>query len=308
MRCTVIGSVESSRAAVRALAGMPGAHLAVVVTLPPALAARHSDFVDLAPDAASAGAELLHAADVNAPELVSALTRLELDYLFVIGWSQLCRAPLLAAARGGAIGYHPTPLPRLRGRAAIPWTILLDEKITGGTLFWIDEGIDSGPILAQRFVHVVPGETATGLYALHLHLLAELLSEAVPLLANGEPPRRPQDERCATWAAKRRPADGRIDWMRPAVEVDRLIRAVTRPYPGAFNDVRGRRLILWQATAWHEAAGRHAALPGQVVARTADGFATRCGDGHDLWISDFAWADGDVARPPPLHAVLGETP
>ena len=234
------------------------------------------------------------------------LVCLELDYLFVIGWSQLCGAPLLATGQRGVIGYHPTPLPRLRGRAAIPWTILLDEKITGGTLFWIDEGIDSGPILAQRFVHVVPGETATGLYALHTRLIDELLREAVPLLAGEAPPRRPQDERCATWAAKRRPADGRIDWSLPAIEVHRLIRAITRPYPGAFSTCRGRRMILWQATPWHQ-GDRHTALPGQVIAGAADGFAIRCGDGRDLWITDFAWPDGDTSGPPRLHAVLGET-
>jgi methionyl-tRNA formyltransferase len=306
MRCAVIGSVESSRAAVRALASVPGVALVAVVTLPPALAARHSDFVDLAPDAAAAGARLLHAADANAPELVATLADLDLDYLFVIGWSQLCRAPLLGAARRGVIGYHPTPLPRLRGRAAIPWTILLDEKITAGTLFWIDAGTDTGPILRQRFFHIVPGETAAGLYALHLRIIDELLREAAPLLAGPAPPRQPQDERCATWAAKRRPEDGQIDWGRPAAEVHRLVRAVGRPYPGAFTSWRGRRLILWRAAPWAEGGGeRHVALPGQVVARDGVGFAIRCGDGRDLWSSEFAWVDGPADGPPPLHGTLG---
>ena len=66
-------------------------------------------------------------------------------------------------------------------------------------------------------------------------------------------------------------------------------------------------MILWQASPWHQGGERHAALPGQVIARTANGFAVRCGDGRDLWIADFAWPDGDAAGPPPLHAVLGQT-
>src|SRR3546814_4028654 len=97
----------------------------------------------------------------------------------------------------------PAPLPRLRGRGVIPWTILADEPITAGTLFWIDDGVDSGPILEQAFFHVAPDETAASLYARHMRALGEMMTRALAALATGSPPRLEQDERYASWAAKR---------------------------------------------------------------------------------------------------------
>jgi methionyl-tRNA formyltransferase len=305
MRVAVIGSVESTRACLGTLLAAPSVEIAAVVTLPPALAHRHSDFVDLSDDAAACRAKLFRVPDSNAPDVVAALTALDLQYLFVIGWSQLVKAPLMTAAKGGVIGYHPAPLPRMRGRAAIPWTILLDEKITGSTLFWIDDGIDSGPILAQHFYHIAPDETAETLYTRHMFALKELMEEAIAALRSGTPPRRPQDERYVTWTARRRPDDGRIDWSQPMAEVWRLVRAVGKPYPGAFTEIKGEKLIVWRARPCSAGGARIAAMPGQIVIRDGAGFAVRCGDGLDLWIDESAWVDGTCGRPPVLHAVLG---
>src|SRR3546814_17829006 len=77
-----------------------------------------------------------------------------------MGWSQICGPAFRALFPDRAIGYHPAALPRLRGRAAIPWTILQQEPITAGTLFWIDAGTDTGDIADQQFFHVAPDETA----------------------------------------------------------------------------------------------------------------------------------------------------
>ncbi|MGH8542186.1 MAG: methionyl-tRNA formyltransferase [Gammaproteobacteria bacterium] len=305
MRCIVIGSVESTRVCLRALAASRGVEVAAVVTLPAELAHRHSDYVNLTSDAAGCGARLLRAGDGNAPEVVAASAAFDPDYLFVVGWSQIVRAPLRATARCGAIGFHPAPLPRFRGRAAIPWTILLDEKITGSTLFWLDEGVDTGPILTQRLLHVALDETATSLYARHMQALEDVLAEVLPRLTTGNAPQHSQDERYATCCAKRVPADGLIDWQQPAEMVWRLIRAVTRPYPGAFTrDTAGRQIILWTAEPWPEGY-RHMALPGQVVARFDDSFAVRCGDGRDLRITEFTDAQGEPCPAPRLHARLG---
>src|SRR5262249_4096319 len=147
--------------------------------------------------------------------------------VFVIGWSQICKPAFLEAAGGQVVGYHPAPLPQMRGRAALPWTILLGQRITASTLFWLDEGVDSGPILAQKFLHVAPDETATTLYARHLEAIEQIVREALPAIAGGAPPRLVQDERFASWTTKRTPEDGRIDWQLPAADVWRLIRAVT---------------------------------------------------------------------------------
>lgn len=301
MRAIIVGAVESTRVALEAVAGAKGWTVPAVVTLPPALASRHSDFVDLGGLAAEAGARMIHAANSNAPEVVDAVAAHAPDFVFVIGWSQICGPAFRTAARDRVIGYHPAPLPRLRGRGVLPWTILLDEKITAGSLFWLDEGVDSGPLLAQTFFHVAPDETAASLYARHLEVLRAMLSDSLAALRDGREARQVQDERFATWAAKRTPADGLIDWSRPASDIWRLTRAVGRPYPGAFTRWRDERLVIWSAEPWAGAAS-HVAMPGQVIACADGTFVVRCGDGGALRVTDWETPAG---RPPRLHGRLG---
>lgn len=301
MRAIIVGAVDSTQVALRTIAAASGWQVAAVVTLPLELAARHSDFVDLAPDAVAAGARVIHATDSNDDAVIAQIEALAPDMVFVIGWSQICKPEFRAAAGGRVIGYHPAPLPRLRGRGVMPWTILLAEPITAGTLFWIDDGVDTGDILAQEYFHVGSEETVTSLYARHMQALAAMLVTALPLLAQPDPPRRVQDERFATWATKRVPADGAIDWRRPADEIARLVRAVGRPYPGASTTARGEPLTVWTA-APASGGGHRAAVAGQVTGRHGDGFDVRCGCGGLLRVSEWSSASG---RPPAMHARLG---
>lgn len=301
MRALVVGAVESTRVALQSLAAADDWSVAAVMTLPHDLAHRHSDFVDLRPDASRAGAGVIEAANCNAPDILDQLAQVDFDYAFVIGWSQICGLAFREAAREKVIGYHPAALPRLRGRAVIPWTILLDEKITASSLFWVDEGVDSGAILAQRFFHLAPDETAGTLYARHMEALGALLDKALPVLAGGTEPRHAQDERFATWAAKRGPADGMIDWTQPARDVLRLIRAVGRPYPGAFTFQNQHRLTVWSADIWPE-AGAHHADPGQIIANGPAGLTVLCGDGQAVRLSDYEMAEDRAIR---LHSRLG---
>lgn len=300
MRAAVIGAVESSRVAIEAIAAADGWTLPLVLSLPPDKARRHSDFVDLAPAASAAGAQFMAVDTINDAGVIAALSRADIDYAFVIGWSQICGKAFRAAVPDCVIGYHPAPLPRLRGRAVIPWTILADEPITGGTLFWIDAGVDSGAILEQRFFHVAPDETATTLYARHMAELRAMMASALAQLASGAPQRLVQDEACATWAARRTASDGRIDWTCPADTIHRLIRAVTRPYPGAMTWSGAATLTIWSAR--HDPGGaRHRAMPGQVVAAADGAFTVMCGDGQTMTVTDWTSAEGRI---PPLHSRL----
>jgi len=281
MKAVVVGAVQSTRVALRTIAAASKWRVAAVITLPSTLAGRHSDYADLREDAAAANAELIEAANANAPEIVSRLAAIAPDAVFVIGWSQICGPEFRAAAKGRVVGFHPAPLPRLRGRAVIPWTILLDEKISGSTLFWIDEGVDSGPVLAQEFFHVAPDETATTLYDRHMAALERILGAVLNSIASGDLAGRPQDERYATYASRRTPKDGLIDWSRPKEQVLRLVRAATRPYPGAWSTWKGRKLVVWSATPW-TCGDRHASTPGRVLAVDGGAIAVACADGAIL--------------------------
>lgn len=300
MRAAIIGAVESTQVALEAVGRAPGWEAALVLTLHADLAARHSDFVDLAPVAARLGARLHTVRNVNDPDALEQLRAAAPDVILVIGWSQICGEGVSACAPGRIIGYHPAALPRLRGRAVIPWTLLNREPITAGSLFWIDEGVDTGAILDQHFFHLAPMETAESLYAKHMRALGVMLDRTLPALAAGQERRDPQDEALATWAARRTAEDGRIDWSARAQDIALLVRAVGRPYPGAFTAAGQDRLVIWSASVVD--GTRHHATTGQVVTRDGGGFAVMCGDGNLLDVTE--WSSG-TGRLPAAHQRLG---
>ncbi|WP_026622534.1 methionyl-tRNA formyltransferase (plasmid) [Ensifer sp. WSM1721] len=299
MRIVFVGAVESSRIALEALIKV-GRAPALVITLPPELAGRHSDFVELGTVARAAGSAVCHTTDVNGPAVLEAMASVEPDVTLVVGWSQVCRQPFRDVARRGAIGFHPAALPRLRGRAVIPWTILRGEEVTGSTLFWLDEGIDSGPILLQRLFAVATDETARSLYGKHTANLAEMVVEAVALVEAGNAPRMEQDHEKASYCARRTAEDGLIDWNASAASVLRLVRAVGAPYPGAFSFYNGGKICI-AAAVQIETAGRFIGLAGQVQAHTEHGFIVLCGDGECIDV--LAWASPTGKRPA-VHSKL----
>jgi len=270
----------------------------IVATLARDLAKRHSDFADLAPLAKEQGVKIARVRNINDRDAIEAIRGAKPDYIFVIGWSQICGPEFMKLAPGKVIGYHPAPLPRMRGRAVLPWTILNDEKITGATLFWMDGGVDTGDILEQRFFHVAPRETARTLYDKHMVALDSLIRGGLDSIVSDSPARVKQDEACATFAARRRPDDGRIDWSRPAKEIDRLVRAVTKPYPGAFADYSGGRLTVWRSRYFAE--HDHHGIRGQVVDISEDAIDVITGEGM-LRIEDW-----EISGETPIrkHAVL----
>ena len=301
MKAILVGAVESTKIALTCLAASPKWDLAAVFTLPPDLSGRHSDFVDLAEDAERAGTRIVRTANINSDAALQAIREMEPDYIFVIGWSQICGEQFRATASKGVVGYHPAPLPRLRGRAVIPWTILLDEPISASSLFLIDEGVDSGPLLGQRYFHLAPDETAATLYAKHMARLEEILPLVLEDIASGSPTLSIQDERCATYAARRRPEDGLIDWAQPASAVWRCVRACGDPYPGAWTSYGDDRIVIEAAVPiplHHHAA----ALAGQIVERGEGGFTVKCGDDQGLLVSRWRTAR---EKPLPNHAILG---
>lgn len=298
MRTALVGAVDSTRIALEALAEAGHPPLALF-TLPPERSARHSDYVDIAPVAARHGVRVVPAPNVNAPEVLDELRRLELDYLMVIGWSQICRPELLGVARRGSIGYHPAALPQNRGRAVIPWTIIQGIESTGSTLFWMDEGVDSGDIIAQEIFAVDPGETAATLYEKHLQAVWRLMRAAVPRLAEGTAPRVPQDHARASYCSRRTADDGLIDWSRPAREVWTLIRAAGEPYPGAFTFAGAERIVVREAA--YVGAAPYTGMQGQVQAVGEEGALVRCGDGEHVLLR-VVQRDGEA--PLPAAAVI----
>jgi len=191
---------------------------------------------------------LLKSKNVNDQVIIDAIKSFELDWLFIIGWSQIALPILLKAPTKGVLGIHPTLLPVGRGRAAIPWAILKNLNETGVTLLKLDDGVDTGPIAIQKTIEIKPGCTAKNLYQEVDIKHVEIIKEAVPLLLSNNLLFQDQnDDEATTWSG-RLPEDGEIDLQGSVYVAERLIRAVTRPYPGAFYfNQRGRKEIIWSA-------------------------------------------------------------
>lgn len=293
MRVALIGSVSSSWHTLRGL-GESGVDIACVLGLDIRHAERVSDFRDLRPLAEKFGVPFRSFDKIAEPGVVELLGEQRPDLLFVVGLSQLVPQSVLDLARSGAIGFHPTPLPKGRGRAPVFWTIYLEQP-AAANLFWLTEQADAGDIVIQKPVEVRPDDYAQDLIDRTNEVLEQAVRELAPAIKSGNLPRTPQDHAQATWYGRRGPEDGRIDWSRPADELYRLIRAASRPYPGAFTSDRGNRLVVWRA-ALHD-RDDHVGTVGQVVrVDAARGALVQCGRGH-LWITEAEDAVGQPIAP-----------
>ena len=183
---------------------------------------------------------------INDIKVKNVLKEFSIDFLFIIGWSQIADNEIINIPHRGTFGIHPTLLPEGRGRAAIPWAILKGLKQTGVTLFKLDEGIDTGPIVDQIRIPIENKETAFTLYEKVNKAHEELISIAYRSIINNKLIIREQDHSKATEWLARRPADGEIFPSMTVEEADKLIRATTHPYPGAFIQTEEGKKIIWK--------------------------------------------------------------
>jgi UDP-4-amino-4-deoxy-L-arabinose formyltransferase/UDP-glucuronic acid dehydrogenase (UDP-4-keto-hexauronic acid decarboxylating) len=212
--------------------------------------------------------------DVNHPLWIERIRQLEPDFIFSFYYRHLLSEDILATAKSGAYNLHGSLLPRYRGRAPANWVLVNGETETGVTLHRMERRPDAGPIVSQSRVAVAPDDTAHTLHAKLREASSQLLGEILPRLAHGDVQEVAQDDSKASYFGRRTPADGELDWTRPASELYNLVRAVTQPYPGAFSFVGDRKLIVWQAQAVQV---NHDQKPGAVV--SLDPLRIACGDG-----------------------------
>lgn len=280
----VVGAVQSTAIlleAMRAVGWLPK----LIITVPDDRTAMHSDYVDLGSWGATNGVEVVKSLNVEQPDVLARVRNIAPDYIFVVGWSRLCGPVFQACARSGVMGYHPAPLPRLRGRSVLSWTILLQLERTAGSLFWIDEGTDSGALLAQESFALEARVRLGDLLDLHMAALKQMLERVLPRLWDGDVSATVQDEDAATYLSARRPEDGLIDWNKDGLSIDRLIRAVGRPYPGAFSWLGRRKVTIWKAEPILRP--QWIAQVGQIFDYEADAPIVRCGDGSSLCLVEY---------------------
>jgi methionyl-tRNA formyltransferase len=228
--------------------------------------------------AAAAGIPVFETVRLAEPEQEAALKahRPELGVMAFV--NDFMSRSILDLPAQGTIQYHPSLLPRHRGRSSINWAIIQGEATTGATIFWPDEGMDTGPVLVQREVEIGPDDTAGSLYYDKLYPLGvDLLAEAVALVKAGRAPRLVQDESQMTYE---RPCQGRaarIDWRLPTKDVYNLIRGC-EPSPAAWTRLGEAAIKVTAARPLPGVAGE----PGVVSALDEIGMIVGAKDGSIL--------------------------
>ena len=176
--------------------------------------------------------------------LIPKLQQIAPDYLFSFYYRHMIPAEVLACAKIAALNMHGSLLPKYRGRAPVNWAILHGEIETGATLHVMEAKPDAGDIVEQSTVEIGPDETATDVFAKVSKAAVDTLTKALPELVLGRVPRKPNELGKGSYFGGRKPEDGRIHWNQSAFQVHNLVRAVAPPYPGAFIDYQGHRMIV----------------------------------------------------------------
>jgi methionyl-tRNA formyltransferase len=236
-------------------------------------------FERVADTAAELALPAVHVEDLSEAELAQAVERAHPDVIFSFYFRSMIPSALLALAPLGAFNMHGSLLPQFRGRAPTNWAVLKGATETGATLHEMVAKPDAGFIVDQSAVPILPDDTAEQVFDKVSVAAEQVLWRSLTAIEAGQPPRLPNDLAAGSYYSSRRPEDGRIDWSQPAADVYNLIRAVAPPYPGAFAEVCGQRLIVAAARRLSAAAapelaglspGLHA-VDGRIIALCGDG-------------------------------------
>ena len=272
LRLVFMGTPEFAVATLAAL--MDAGHAVVCVyTRPPRPGGRGQRQRPSAVHAFAArhGIEVRTPVSLKSAEEQRAFADLGADAAVVVAYGLILPPEILGATRLGCLNLHASLLPRWRGAAPIQRAIMAGDEETGVTVMLVDEGLDSGPILLTERVPISLATTAESLARELARRGAALMVKALAGFAEGRLEPRPQPARGATYAKKVRAEDGRLDWRRPAPELEHLIRGLTRK-PGAWFEHAGSRIKIHGA----EIAPNRGGLPGEVL---DDGLTVACGSG-----------------------------
>jgi methionyl-tRNA formyltransferase len=211
-------------------------------------------------------------ARIKTAEALQLFASHEADLAVVVAYGRILPGEFLRTPRRGCINVHFSILPLYRGAAPVNWAIVNGETETGVTTMFIEETLDSGPILLQQKTSIEARETAPDLMRRLSTMGADLLSETLARLNQITP--RPQHERDATFAPILTKEDGRIDWTRSSYDIWRAVRGF-QPWPNAYTRIKSRGLTVWDAEPLSAPDAEGA--PGEVIAARGDELIVRCG-------------------------------
>jgi len=209
------------------------------------------------------------------PAVWEQMRSLEADLCVMAYVTLMVPEEALNVPRLGSIQYHPSLLPMHKGPSSINWPIIMGESQTGLSIFWPDQGLDTGPILLQRAVEIGPDDTLGSLYFNHLFPMGvAAMLEAVDLVREGSAPRIEQDPAAGSYEGWCRSEDAHVDWSKSHKTVYDLIRGCN-PQPGAWTKYQGQKLTILDSVSDSSVSG----TPGTVIESDDDGITVAAGEG-----------------------------
>ena len=293
MKSILIGSVGSSKEMLRAMieVNLP---VSCVFSADESISGQISGYEPIHEMAKENGIPFIKFIKINDPENVKVIQDIAPDYIFVVGLSQLVKKEIIDAAKIGVVGFHPTALPKMRGRAANVWQVLLGIHEAKVSLFFIDEGMDSGDILGQEPFFIEDTDYAMDVRRKIDEAAARLSKRVLKQMIDGTLMPVKQNEEEATYLLRRGPEDGLIDWDWPIQKIHRLVRAVSKPFPGAYGMYDGKhKLIIWRADILEN--HKYIGMNGQIAEIVEDHIDVVCEDGL-LRITEFENTDNVLLR------------
>ena len=222
-----------------------------------------------------AGIPLLQPLKIKTPDFLEALAAWKPDLIAVTAFGRILHAPILNLPPKGCVNVHGSLLPKYRGAAPVQWAIINGERETGITTMLMDEGMDTGPILLQERIPIMPGDTAGTLARRLADLGGRLLVETIRQLKAGTISPRAQDHSQGSMATLLKKEDGVLDWSWGAQSIANRIRGLS-PWPGAYTFLGHDRFNIWSAVA---VPARSEEQPGTIIAVTKRSIQVATGDG-----------------------------
>lgn len=242
IKLVFIGTAHFALPSLAALAKEKSFSLEAVITQPDKKAGRQQTLTPPPVKLAAAAMGL----KIWQPEKISLvqekIKHLKPDLIVVAAYAQILPPALLSLPICGCINIHGSLLPRWRGAAGVQAAILAGDRESGVTIMKMDEHLDTGPLLAQKRVKIAPEETAASLYEKLAQSGGEIIVPVLKKYLAGKIKPRPQDEKGATYAGRIKKEDGRINWTKPAGEIERFVRAMS-PWPGAYAKMKDGRIL-----------------------------------------------------------------
>lgn len=222
------------------------------------------------------GIEVYQPKRVREPECIEYLKRYEADVIVVAAFGQILPKEILSLPRFCCVNVHASLLPKYRGASPIQWAVINGEEVTGVTTMRMDVGLDTGDMILKEEVTLDKEETGGSLFDRLAQTGAELCVKTLEAIEQGTATYTPQNHEEATYTTIIKKQLGKIDWTKPAVELERLIRGLN-PWPSAYTSLDGKTLKIWKASVKEN--GSEISKAGTVVRVDKGSFEVQTGDG-----------------------------